>query len=272
MKMTKRDQILLAVIAAVAVIGGFYWFVIKPAKADLSAQKDELAQIEQENNTLEDTLARAASQTKGNAKLVAERLRLAKAMPEDVETPGVVVQLQRLADRSNVELTSIKTNQFSDYGSIRATEFEVRITGSFFDVDDFLYRLHRQVTVNEKDQPVVSGRLFATTSVDLTLDQSDTTSEGGVNPDDQVVGTVKVLAFSSVPSGAAAAPAAATTAPATTAPAAGSATPAAAPSTTGTTTGTSTTTAPATTTTAPAASSAPGAPQATATPSSGGVQ
>ncbi len=148
----------------------------------------------------------------------------------------------------------------------------MRITGSFFDVDDFLYRLHRQVTVNEKDQPVVSGRLFATTSVDLTLDQSDTTSEGGVNPDDQVVGTVKVLAFSSVPSGAAAAPAAATTAPATTAPAAGSATPAAAPSTTGTTTGASTTTAPATTTTAPAASSAPGAPQATATPSSGGVQ
>ena len=74
------------------------------------------------------------------------------------------------------------------------------LAGTFFDVDDFLYRLHRQVSVNEKDQPVVSGRLFATTSVDLTLDQSDTDSEGGVNPDDQVVGTVKVLAFSSVPS------------------------------------------------------------------------
>ncbi len=276
MKMSKRDQILLAVIAAIAVVGGFYWFVIKPAKADLSAQKDELAQIEQENNTLEDTLARAASQTKGNNKLVAERLRLAKAMPEDVETPGVVVQLQRLADRSNVELTSIKTNQFSDYGSIRGTEFEVRITGAFFDVDDFLYRLHRQVTVNEKDQPVVSGRLFATTSVDLTLDQSDATFAGGVKPDDQVVGTVKVLAFSSVPSGAAAAPAAAATAPATTAPATGSATPASAPSTGGTTTttttGATTTTAPATTTTAPATTNAPGAPQATATPSSGGVQ
>lgn len=271
MKMTTRDQILLAVIAAVAVLGGFYWFAIKPAKADLSAQKDELAQIEQENGTLQDTLARAASQTKGNARLVAERLRLAKAMPEDVETPGVVVQLQRLADRANVELTSIKTNQFSDYGSIRATEFEVRITGTFFDVDDFLYRLHRQVTVNEKDQPVVSGRLFATTSVDLTLDQSDADTEGGVRPDDGVVGTVKVLAFSSVPSGAAsAAPAVATSAPA-----AGTTTPAAAspPSTTTTptTTGATTTTAPATTT-APPTANAPGAPQATATPSTGGAQ
>jgi Tfp pilus assembly protein PilO len=270
MKMTKRDQILLAVIAAVAVLGGFYWFVIKPAKADLSAQQEQLAQIEQENSTLEDTLARAASQTKGNAKLVAERLRLAKAMPEDVETPGVVVQLQRLADRANVELTSIKTNQFSDYGAIRATEFEVRITGSFFDVDDFLYRLHRQVTINAKDQPVVSGRLFATTSVDLTLDQSESSSEGGVSPDDQVVGTVRVLAFSSTPAGAASAAGT----PATPAPAAGTTTPAAAPSTspTTTTTGATTTTAPAPATTAPAASGAPGPPQATATPSSGGVQ
>ena len=52
MKMTKRDQILLAVIGAIAVVGGFYWFVVKPAKADLSAQKDELAQIEQETNAL----------------------------------------------------------------------------------------------------------------------------------------------------------------------------------------------------------------------------
>ena len=262
MKMTKRDQILLAVIAAVAVIGGFYWFVIKPARADLSAQKDELAQIQEENNSLQDTLDRAASTNKGSAKLVAERLRLAKAMPEDVETPSVVVQLQRLADRANVELTSVKTNQFSDYGSIRATEFEVRITGSFFDVDDFLYRLHRQVTVDEKDQPVVNGRLFATTSVDLTLDQSDSDSSGGaVKPDDQVVGTVKVLAFSSVPAGAAAAPAA------TTAPTTG--TPTSAPATT---TGATTTTAPSTTTTAPAGTGAPGAPQATATPSSGGAQ
>ncbi len=139
-------------------------------------------------------------------------------MPEDVETPSVVVQIQRLADRSNVQLTSIKTNNYSDYGSIRATEFEVRITGKYFDVDDFLYRLHSQVTVNGKDKPVIGGRLFATTSVDLTLDQGDSGASGAPKGDDVVVGTVKVLAFSSVPAGAtaAAAPTSPTSAPATT--------------------------------------------------------
>ena len=138
MKMTKRDQILIAVIGVIAVIGGFYWFVVKPAKADLGVQKDQLTQIQTEANDLRDTLDRMAATTKGEAKRTAERLRLSKALPETTETPGVVVQLQRLADRANVELSSIKTNSYSDYGSIRGTEFEIRVTGRFFDVDDFL--------------------------------------------------------------------------------------------------------------------------------------
>jgi hypothetical protein len=245
MKMTKRDQILIAVIGVIAVIGGFYWFVVKPAKADLGVQKDQLTQIQTEANDLRDTLDRMAATTKGEAKRTAERLRLSKALPETTETPGVVVQLQRLADKANVELTSIKTNAYSDYGSIRGTEFEIRVTGRFFDVDDFLYRLHRQVAVDEKDRPVVGGRLFATTSVDLTLDQDGGTNGAGGAPkgDDLVLGTVKVVAFSSVPGGVAAgtsvAPTTAVAAPATT--------------TTPTTTAT-------------------GSPPAVATPSSGGTQ
>ena len=243
-KMTKRDLILLSVIGAIAVLGGFWWFVAKPAKADLSAQRVQLTQIQSESSDLRDTLSRMSVSTKGEAKRTAERLRLSKALPEGTEAPGVVVQLQRLADRANVELTSIKTNSFSDYGSIRGTEFEVRVTGRFFDVDDFLYRLHRQVAVDENDRPIVGGRLFATTSVDLTLDQNSTGSEGSPKADDYVVGTVKVVAFSSVPGGAAA--------------------------TAATVTPTTAVAAPSTSTTAPTTNAAPA--QATATPSTGGTQ
>ena len=176
MKVSKRDLILLAVIGGIAVFGGFWWFAVKPAKADLSAQRDQLAQIQSETGGLQDTLSRLSASTTSAAKLSAQRLRISKALPDSTETPGIVVQLQRLADRSNVELTSIKTNSLTDYGSIRGTEFEVRVTGRFFDVDDFLYRLHQQVAVDGKDRPIVGGRLFATTSVDLTLDQSATTT------------------------------------------------------------------------------------------------
>ncbi len=243
MKMTKRDQILIAVIGVIAILGGLYWFAIKPAKADLGTQKDTLAAVQNETNDLQDTIDRMAATDKGEAKRTAERLRLSKALPENTETPGVVVQLQRLADRSNVELTSIKTNTYSDYGSIRGTEFEVKVTGRFFDVDDFLYRLHRQVAVDEKDRPIVGGRLFATTSVDLTLQQDGESNgtSGAPKGEDKVLGTIKVVAFSSVPGGAATGTSVAPTEAV------------AAPATTTTTTGT-------------------GSAPAVATPSSGGTQ
>jgi hypothetical protein len=203
-KISKRDMILLAVIGAVVILGGFYWLAIKPAKADLATQKTQLSQIRDEAGQLRDTLSRADNTPKTAARQVSDRLRLAKAVPDDVQTPGVVVELQQLADRANVQLTSIKTNDFSDYGSLRGTEFSLVVTGRFFDVDDFLYRLHHQVTVNAKDQPQIRGRLFATKSVDLTLLPPDDSSNGGpVGADDQVTATVVVVAFSSIDASAA---------------------------------------------------------------------
>lgn len=256
MKLAKRDLILLAILGVVAVLGGLWWFVIKPADSDLSARRDELAQIQSENNGLRDTVARMAGSTQSEARRAADRLRLAKALPETTQAPAVVVQLQRLADRANVELTSIKTDSYSDYGTIRATQFEVRVTGRYFDVDDFLYRLHRQVEVNDRDRPVVGGRLFATTAVDLSLSQTLQPVAGGpIGKNDRVVATLTVVAFSNAPAGAAPASPASTpgspvSAPTTTAPA---------------------TTTPATTT-APAAGGGAGSAPSTARPSSGGAQ
>jgi hypothetical protein len=286
MKLSTRDLTLLAIVGLVVVLGGLWWFVVKPANAETSAQRDQLAEIQTESNALRDTVARLQSSATSESRRTAERLRLSKALPGSVQAPGAMVQLQRLADRANVELTSIKTTQHTDFGSIRGTEFEVKVTGRFFDVDDFLYRLHRQVEVDERDRPVIGGRLFATTSVDMTLDQGAAESGGPIEDDDEVVATLKVLAFSSAPAGAAAAtpspagtpvaaPSTATSPGATPAPApssgvGGSSEPATAPP--------ATTTGPAPATTAPAGAtppadgSSPGAPQPTATPSSGGAQ
>jgi len=78
--------------------------------------------------------------------------------------------------------------------------------------------------VDGKDRPIVGGRLFATTSVDLTLDQSDAGTSGPLQDDDEVVATIRIVAFSSVPGGTASASTAGAgtpvAAPATTPPAA----------------------------------------------------
>lgn len=197
MKLTPRDRALLAVVGLVAVLGGMWWFVVKPAGEELSAQRDRLEEVRAETSVLRDTVARLEGGAKSEVQRTAQRLRLAKALPESTETPGVVVQLQRLADRANVELTSVKETSVSDYGAIRGTEFEVKVTGRFFDVDDFMYRLHRQVAVDERDRPVVGGRLFATKKIDISEAQAGSAS-GGISlaDEDDVVATLTIVAFS----------------------------------------------------------------------------
>ena len=210
MKMTKRDQILIAVIGVIAIVGGFFWFVVKPAKAELGTQHDALAAVQNESNDLKrharphgglGPRARPSAPPSGSASRRPSP-RAPRRRASWCSSSGSPTGRTSSSPRS-------RPTRYSDYGSIRGTEFEIRVTGRFFDVDDFLYRLHRQVAVDEKDRPIVGGRLFATTSVDLTLaagHRGNGTERRAEGRRLVVAGTVKLVAFSSVPGGAAAGP------------------------------------------------------------------
>lgn len=195
MTMTKRDRMLLIAIAIVAIFGGMYWFVIKPARAQVSARTAELQSVEDETGVLRDQIARLQKAEGGQLARSVEGFRLAKAVPDRDQVPAALVQLQRLATRSNVTFSSIHTTSTTDYAGFRATEISVTVGGRFFDVDDFLFRLHRQVTVDEQSRPRIAGRLFAVKSFEIQLaetDQNDPEAGSG----DRVDADLKVLVFS----------------------------------------------------------------------------
>lgn len=210
MTMTKRDRVLLVIIAIVALLGGMYWFVIKPARAEVDQRTTELQSIQDESGVIRDQISRLEKAEGGELAQSVEGFRLAKAVPDRAQVPAAIVQLQRLATRSNVMLSSIRTNSTTDYSGFRATEIEVAVNGRFFDVDDFMFRVHRQVTVDEQDRPRIGGRLFAVRSFELQLADKDD-SDPEATGDDRVKAVVKLLVFSA-PAAAANADATGTTA------------------------------------------------------------
>ncbi|MDX6554313.1 MAG: hypothetical protein QOD86_508 [Miltoncostaeaceae bacterium] len=220
MKLSKRDRILLGALAALVVLGGGWWFYVKPASAELKTQRAELERVSVERADARDALGRLRADYQSEVKRTAERLRTAKALPDTVGAAGTIVQLERLAERANVELAGIQSNTATVYGGVTGYEYEVKIQGRFFDVDDFLYRMHRQVAVDEDGKPIVGGRLFAITGVDMTPkgDESAVGSGSG-----EILAVLRVVAFSTTPAGAATTPG--TTTPATTQPVANTATP-----------------------------------------------
>ena len=207
MKLSKRDNILLAVILLVAGVGGFYWFYVKPAKKDLDAKQAQVAQVEQANDGLRDTITRLQQDAAGLSGQAAERLSYAKAVPDSAQVPAAIYQLQRLADRTNVEFTAIASQQTTDFGGFSGRPFQLKVTGKFFDVDDFLYRMHRMVQVRG-EKADVNGRLFAVTKIDMNLATNDGTPGSGtqLKAEDKVLATIDVAAFSTPRPGAPGAP------------------------------------------------------------------
>ncbi|MFN8111249.1 MAG: type II secretion system protein GspM [Thermoleophilia bacterium] len=214
MNISKRDRTVLAALAAVAVIGGTYWYGIKPAQAQVDQRRSELSTIQNNSDMIRDQISRLQKAAAGGAERTVESFRLAKAMPDQANVVAAMVQLQKVARASNIQLGVMRTSAVSTLGSLTVVELEVDITGKYFDVDDFMYRVHHMVSVNAKGDLSVGGRLFAFKSITLDLAQAATGSSGS----DNVSGILHTMVFAAPStSGASATTATGATASATTA-------------------------------------------------------
>ena len=206
MTMSKRDRMVLMVLAALLAVGGTYWFLIKPARSEAATQRDQLTAIQGEIDLLTDQVSRLQAAAEKSTERVVEQFQLAKAVPDQDSLPGSILQLRRFSQQSDVQLRVIRTSTVSTLGSLRVTEVELEVLGKFWDVDDFMFRVHRTVSVNANDIPRVKGRLFAIKSAEVSLaDETEATVAT-----DGVTGLLRVLVFSAPPAGAGAASAAVT--------------------------------------------------------------
>lgn len=150
--------IVLIVVGFVLAVAGGYFLVIGPQRskaADLSKQ------ITDTNDAI--TSARALTlQAKQGADIrIADVFRLTKAMPDQTDMAGIVLELNQVAQASGITFEQITPSAtavpLSGYVAIPITvEFE----GNFYELADFLYRLRNLVDVRHGALDA-TGRLFA---------------------------------------------------------------------------------------------------------------
>ena len=195
-KLSEKDKMLLLIMAAVVILGGLFMFYVKPARSDLSAAKDrvESAQSNVDTLTVQLQQLQAASSPKAGNKTVADSLRLAKAYPGSQDVPETILQLERLARQSGVTFDDGTPDAGTDIAGTTGTSFDIAITGTYFEVQDFISRLHSQVDVDPAGRLTINGRLFAITSADLQLEGGE---EGDrITPSSTVNATITAIAFS----------------------------------------------------------------------------
>ena len=156
--------IALIVLGLVLVALGGYFLVLGPQR---SKAADLDRQIADTNSAI--TAARALTlEAKKGAKIrVADLYRLTKAMPDQVDMPGILLELNQVAADSGITFENISpataATPISGYLAIPIT---VEFQGNFYDLSDFLYRLRNLVDVRQGTLDA-TGRLYAIDEVDF---------------------------------------------------------------------------------------------------------
>ncbi len=162
----KKQVPLTPVLAlALVIVGGFGWFgLVAPKQARSADLDDEIAELESKL-ALADRPKVEADQPKVEIS-VADLFRLAKAMPDTDDMPGIILELNSIARASGIRFVSIQPQPQAVAGAYRTLPITLTFEGNYYDLTDFIYRLRSLVRVDD-GALTANGRLYTLDQIDL---------------------------------------------------------------------------------------------------------
>ena len=146
-----------------AAAGG--WFMI------IGPQRSHAADLDKQLADTNDAIAAARALTleaKKGAKIrVADLYKLTKAMPDQVDMPGIILELNQVAEDTGITFEQITpATTATPINGYLAIPITVEFQGNFYDLSDFLFRLRNLVDVR-RGALDATGRLFAIDSIEF---------------------------------------------------------------------------------------------------------
>jgi len=192
-RLSPQRWLILGAIATVAIMAIIYMAIISPARTRERSASAQLATQQTAIAADRTQLAQLEALAANQPAELAKAFRLAQAVPLGPQTPGMILELQALAKASDVTLSQVRTISTTPVNNLTATVYEVDVVGRFFNVDDFIYRVHHQVNVSSSGTVAIKGRLFAVTGVQMSLAGSSGTTTSTPNG---VLATLQLMTFS----------------------------------------------------------------------------
>ena len=163
-KPTNPAVLVLVVVGVLAYLAVGYLLVISPQRSKSADLKKQVAETEQKIAQYEalSAQARAAAPIR-----VADLFRLEKAMPNEVDMAGIVLELSRLARDTGITFESITPQGPAPQQGFQMMPVTLAFDGNYFELADFLYRLRSLVRVSS-GHLAATGRLFVVDSINFS--------------------------------------------------------------------------------------------------------
>jgi Tfp pilus assembly protein PilO len=201
MKMTSSNRLIIIMLVVAALAVAFWVLLLSPKRQEAATLGDEVAQVEESLTLHRSEVAQALAAQKKFPVEYQQLVVLGKAVPRDDETASLLVELNRLAHRSNVLFQTLKLSASGGGGpepaaapaegasptevaasllplgatigpaGLGVMPYELTFKGTFFQMADFLEGLDS--LVKTKNAAVdVTGRLITISGFTLTPDKN----------------------------------------------------------------------------------------------------
>jgi len=172
-----KEIYIIAGVIAVVLIVAWYFLLFSPTRQELSDLDDQIAADQSALLAAQEELARLQSYQKTAPQAEVDIVRLSKMLPEDEAIPSMIVELTKTATASGVTLSTISRGAAAAGTPFGIQTVTLNLSGRFFDIEDFLYRLEDYVRFQNTSFSV-TGCLIQVTNVSLSGGSSTTTTTG----------------------------------------------------------------------------------------------
>lgn len=162
-KLSNRSALAIGGAALALVLFALWFLVVSPERSQAKALEADVATAQAELDQKKADLARPSAAVTVRASDV---FRLAKALPENANVAGVILDVDRLAARHGLTLEGFQPTAVIPVTGYYAQPLTLTVQGRFGDVSRFLAELRELVSV-KKGRLVVRGRLYSVSEVRL---------------------------------------------------------------------------------------------------------
>jgi hypothetical protein len=108
MSITPRDRKILMVLLPLVLLAGYWFAVLAPKRAESAKVDEELTKVRGERDTAQAQVGQLNAAKASFASDYQTVIRMGKAIPESVDMPSLLVQLDRAARGTGVDMREIK--------------------------------------------------------------------------------------------------------------------------------------------------------------------
>jgi Tfp pilus assembly protein PilO len=181
MKARGREIYIIAGVVAVVLVVAWYFLLFNPTRQESAQLDEEIATATTTLQTTQQQLVRLEEYKKTAPQARVEVVRLGKLLPDGEGQPSLIVELSKTAELAGVTISSISRGSLQPGQPFGIQMLTLSVTGRFFDVVDFVYRVEDYVAVRNT-QVKATGRLLQMSSLQMTTSTSSAQETSVTDP------------------------------------------------------------------------------------------